>query len=631
MTRIAFDKIVEDLERKYKGRQVQLTRVAIAWAVMGYVVLLGSLACAIALVILAGSWIFLQPGIASIKLGGILVLTAGALVISILRSLWSQYHAPEGRELKRAEAPVLFDMIDSISDAAGGVKFHKVLLTDDLNAAVVQLPRAGILGFYRNYLILGLQLMDALGPEEFKAVIAHEFSHLSNKDGKVGNWIYRIRLSWEKVAVHLFSQSGLLTAPLRKFVQWFWPRFNARAFVLSRFNEYRADAFSAEVTSPAHSASALQRIDLRARHLAEVFWIDIDRRLTEEPEPPKGLYAEMREFLGLQPDQAMATRWLDQAFAVSTGTSDTHPSLSDRVRALGGSVDSRDLAPMSEHASEVLLGEELARDAREMFSREWHKNALENWKNAHADRVKRREELQELEAAPISDEKGEERDGRWRRISLRGETEGVEPLLPELRRFVEDYPDHLSAAFILGRYLLSKDDSAGLRLLEKVLEKDPDATLACFGEMAGYFDRQGNHEAVRSLKERADAHDLRMNLLDQARGNVSSTDTFKPHGLNEKNLAAIRKILEGEKSVRNAWLVQKHYREFPDFIQYILIMDMKFNWYAYTSEAEIAAILQRVADGVVLDRGVLVVRGQSSKPLLKRMQGSPDDLIYQKS
>ena len=85
-------------------------------------------------------------------------------------------------------------------------KVHEVLLTHDFNAAIAQVPRLGLFGFHKNYLILGLPLMMALSLDQFRAVLAHEFGHLSGAHGRFGSWIYRIRRSWYQLMANLEHQ-----------------------------------------------------------------------------------------------------------------------------------------------------------------------------------------------------------------------------------------------------------------------------------------------------------------------------------------------------------------------------------------------------------------------------------------
>jgi len=54
---------------------------------------------------------------------------------------------------------------------------------------VVQSPREGIVGWPRNYLLIGLPLMKTLSVDQFEAVLAHELGHVARGHGKVSNWI----------------------------------------------------------------------------------------------------------------------------------------------------------------------------------------------------------------------------------------------------------------------------------------------------------------------------------------------------------------------------------------------------------------------------------------------------------
>jgi Zn-dependent protease with chaperone function len=64
-----------------------------------------------------------------------------------------------------------------------------------MNAGVQQVPRFGIFGS-RNFLVLGLPLLQAVTPTELRAVVAHELAHLSRSHGRVNVWLYRIRATW---------------------------------------------------------------------------------------------------------------------------------------------------------------------------------------------------------------------------------------------------------------------------------------------------------------------------------------------------------------------------------------------------------------------------------------------------
>jgi len=49
-------------------------------------------------------------------------------------------------ELEREQAPELFDLIHEVTTALNGPKVHHVLLSDEFNASIVQIPQFGMFG-----------------------------------------------------------------------------------------------------------------------------------------------------------------------------------------------------------------------------------------------------------------------------------------------------------------------------------------------------------------------------------------------------------------------------------------------------------------------------------------------------
>ena len=152
MTRLEFDQMVERLEIRFKNRPQALTRSAVAWAALGYMVLLAGFSGSLALAAACGWAIWEAPNALTLKLGIVLGLSGLAIAYSIVRGAWVRLSPPRGERLSRESVPKLFEMIDSTAAKVGGIQFHRVLLTDELNASVVQIPLMGIFGWYRNYL-----------------------------------------------------------------------------------------------------------------------------------------------------------------------------------------------------------------------------------------------------------------------------------------------------------------------------------------------------------------------------------------------------------------------------------------------------------------------------------------------
>src|SRR5438105_5788782 len=178
----------------------------------------------------------------SVKLG----LVVGALLLVVLRSLWVRLEPPTGEPLARQEAPAFFARLDRLVAGLHTPRVHRVLVTEDFNAAVMQLPRLGIFGWYRSYLLIGLPLMQCLSGPQFEAVLAHELGHLSRGHARLGNWIYRLRRVWMRLDSALAQRPQWGSGAIRGVLHWYVP--------------YRSEEHTSELQS---------RVDLVCRLLLE--------------------------------------------------------------------------------------------------------------------------------------------------------------------------------------------------------------------------------------------------------------------------------------------------------------------------------------------------------------------------
>jgi hypothetical protein len=155
MTHDQIEALVPRLER-FATREPQAYKMRVfLLALLGY----GYLALVVAgLLVVCGAlaWLAVNRHLRGTFLVGKLMLPVLGLVYIILRSLWFRIPAPEGLRLKRSDSPMLFNEVDHLKRALGVPKVHEVLLTHDFNAAIAQVPRLGLFGFHKNYLILGL-------------------------------------------------------------------------------------------------------------------------------------------------------------------------------------------------------------------------------------------------------------------------------------------------------------------------------------------------------------------------------------------------------------------------------------------------------------------------------------------
>ena len=176
-----------------------------------------------------------------------LIIPLLILVWVLFKSVFTRFPKPEGIRLTREHSPEMFALIDHIQEQLDSAPVHQVIITPELNAAIIQTPRFLAFGFTHNTLVLGFELLMSLTLDELKSVIGHELGHLSGNHSKFHGWIYRSRESWRNMMFNLDQHNGWTTAPIRKFFNWYSPMFSAYSFALARLNEYEADQIAASL------------------------------------------------------------------------------------------------------------------------------------------------------------------------------------------------------------------------------------------------------------------------------------------------------------------------------------------------------------------------------------------------
>jgi Zn-dependent protease with chaperone function len=175
MTREEFVARLSHLQPMAEANPAGYRRRVWFWALLGYSFILLMLVGTVGLIALT-----IGIGLFTRTIGVIWKVVALLVVFAwkVLRSLWVRFEAPEGLPLTAAEAAPLLELLQQQTRALKAPRVHQVLLTDDFNAAAVQVPRLGILGWPRNYVLVGLPLLQALTPTQAAAVVGHELGHL---------------------------------------------------------------------------------------------------------------------------------------------------------------------------------------------------------------------------------------------------------------------------------------------------------------------------------------------------------------------------------------------------------------------------------------------------------------------
>lgn len=563
MDTVRFDAMVQRLERESaRTPRTYLVKVALLAALgFGILALLVGIATsgllllvgiALAMVLKGGAmWLWLlKLG----KLGLLLAIPLWLLVKSSVQALFARLPKPQGREITRAEAPALFAALDDMRRRLKGPRFHHVRIDEDMNAAVVQRPAFGLFGWPRNYLVLGLPLLEGLQPDEALAVVAHEYGHLAGAHGRFGAYIYRLRNTWGTIQDMAAGWRGWGGRWLGRLVAWYAPYFNAYTFVLARANEYEADRAAADLVGAPAAARALKRFHV-ANGQHNSFVDTTFEAMRDLPAPPRDFAQRWAAHAVQAPTREQALQWLQQALDRTPRAMDTHPTLRLRLQALLPHDAADDANPpealVGSSAAAAWFGA-LAERLRDEQQRQWAERVAEPWQERHAQWQQRRARLNELAALPAPDV-----HEQLELLRLRADFEPEQDHVAAFAAFNALHADHALGLFLEGTHRLEHDDEQGLTLLDRAMALDADAIKpGC--------ERAFNHLSARN-DPRAEAYQQRWLERDTwERTRQQQIDTLEPGdtlvdaALDADTRAQVLALLEPHaKAIARAWIARR--------------------------------------------------------------------------
>lgn len=186
-------------------------------------------------------------------------------------------------EIYREDQPQLYNFIEQLTTEAAAPFPKRIFISADVNAGVFYDSNFWSMFFpVKKNLKIGLGLVNTINVSEFKAVMAHEFGHFSQRSMKFGSYVYNMnRVIYnllydnEGYGKLLNSMSKLhslfyLTASINlwviKGIQYVLRKvyvvLNTTHLALARQMEFHADAMAAYVSGSNNAISSLKRIEI---------------------------------------------------------------------------------------------------------------------------------------------------------------------------------------------------------------------------------------------------------------------------------------------------------------------------------------------------------------------------------
>ncbi|MGA1839676.1 MAG: M48 family metalloprotease [bacterium] len=556
------------------------------------------------------------------------------ILSTILKPLFIRIKKPEGIQISINEVPSLNNFISQLQQKFNFPPVEEIFISDELNADIQQLPSFGMIGFNRNYLRIGLPLMAVLSLDQFRACLAHEFGHLSKNHGKFSGWIYRLHSTWFALTEHFNAQNRTMLL-FRWFLYRFFPYFSAYTFVLRRANEYEADRCSGEATSPQIAARSLVNISINRHILYHEIWPKIFQQIKENtPAPQNAISLTIQQISKACPTESVL-KAIDLNLKLKTLTNDSHPSLTDRLLALGlprkqvgDFILNTYMERNYENTAVSLLGEKYIYLLSKL-DKSWYVKNSKIWENNCRKYQETLDSLKRLEEKQKYQNLNHKEDWELATLTLfiKGNQEG-EPLL---NNFLINNPNHIRANLTMGKILLNKGDKSGIDYLENVIKRNPQYFQDIVSSIFSFYAKQGRENDFHKYMDKLNQmHRESVNRF-WKRIMQGKKKSVKHHNLSSEDIENIVKQISGVKGIDKAYLVQNQIIEDTEEPIYILAILRKKRFFELDYHIKNKKIVNQLWQNLVFPYDyTIVVFHNSAHIMFKRIKKIKNSLIYKK-
>jgi hypothetical protein len=321
-------------------------------------------------------------------------------------------------------------------------------------------------------------------------------------------------------------------------------------------------------------------------------------------------------------------KWLQQALMLKTDNADTHPCLTDRLKALGYSQSPPLPKPVKVTAARQYLGAALIQ-LTQALDTEWRTAVNYQWRERYTYAQQIRASLQALaEKASRGSLTVEE---AWSRAKWTMELKGEREAMPLLQSVLAMQPDHCSANYILGQSLILQGDEAGIQHLEMAMAKDLNAVLEGCQSIYTFLQKQGRDEEADNYRQRAKQHYESLLLARQERSGVSASDRFQPYEFPAEAREQLRQQLARYPQVKEAYLVQKVVQHFPQKPFYVLGVKRRRTSFEMDERGEDEKLLNRLVNELQFSEETwIVLLNSKTKGLAKALRKTAGEAIYRR-
>jgi len=266
---------------------------------------------------------------------GILFVGA-ASIFYMIKSLVTRAKVEDpGRALTEAEAPGLWQLVRHVAEVVKTRSVTEIRITPGSDLAVYERGtfRAKMSDHADRILILGTAVLNGFDQNAFRAVLAHEYGHFSNRDTAGGDIAYRVNADIARIAESMVaSETNTIYNVSFHFLRLFHFLFRRITHGASRLQEVLADRVAAYHFGADSFREGLRHVIRRELEFMHAADKEINAALSSNQ-----AFTNLYELtITDDSEKQKIDEEFEQALEQETTEDDTHPSPKDRFRYIQG-------------------------------------------------------------------------------------------------------------------------------------------------------------------------------------------------------------------------------------------------------------------------------------------------------
>lgn len=236
-----------------------------------------------------------------------------------------------GRELNREDAPGLWQLSEQVADALGTRRLDEIRLTPGAELAVYEKGtyREKLNDEGRRVLIVGAAVLNDFRTNAFRAVLAHEYGHLSNRDTAGGDIAYNVNSDLLRFADAIVASGNNTYHNLAfHFLRVYHFIFRRLTHGASRLQEILADRFAVRLYGAEAFEEGLKHVIRREVEFNKLVNPELERSISRNV-PLVNVYDLKIES---ETDKTAVDSEAQEIINAKTTDDDTHPAPADRFR-----------------------------------------------------------------------------------------------------------------------------------------------------------------------------------------------------------------------------------------------------------------------------------------------------------